>query len=365
MTDTNIVNGNNVNGKPSLGVQLDDEDVIKFIAAQAAKLADEELSKRENRWRAVMTLIVLVLGVLGYRSIEPAATSAATVALDTASTKLESRIDEKISSAVEGSIGPRIERVQAGLEALKTEHKDDLELHRTEVASQVAYMSLQVLAVRMEMAKGISDADRQAVLELLDRVSKSEMVRAQPEFLMALEKVLDAFVATESTEQILELDRKYRSSIIKANGMIVSMNLFLGMWVIGNVDPGEEVVAAQKYYSELAMRQRDLRAVALPFIMMLSYMDGEAGKEHLDSYFEMLTTLSDAEKETIVSAVQSLAAGRDESPTVYFSGKKFRELVDKYPEYFPPTGDEADQEKLLEALRNMVSTDEESALENP
>lgn len=162
---------------------------VELVSMKAAKIASDELVRREERRAKRTALIFSILALAGVSGsigvISVQMRSILERSLDDAISRLDPVIEGKVQQSVDGSIG------QVRTTLLENEKFDDfIELART----------------IQEQDDGFSNAQRDAALQRIRELSGVERITAQQRFLEAVRDVVAAFSSAGLSDQINELD---------------------------------------------------------------------------------------------------------------------------------------------------------------
>lgn len=228
-------------------IVLPEGEYASYMATKAGEVADAKIREREKTWIAYIGLAVTIAGLavaglaaLGFLNI--------TTMVDGLVRK---SVEEKIKPEVEEALPKEIEAY------IKENHAEIMDGTLEEIAqnvdSVIAFVQLYHVARELEEAGVFSKDKRDLAIELLKKAARSPDIAASPEFLVALEKIIDAFAAAELWTEIDKLEDLFENHIRDSLGIVMSMILHYGKQVAGSIGIIEsDVNKFNKYAIEIS-----------------------------------------------------------------------------------------------------------------
>jgi len=221
---------------------LERQDVLKYVAHEAAERSTLALQRGNGQWRLLWTSMIAVVGFLGYRN-------AADVIAGPVQKELVASLDRK-GEDFDRRIDTRMAAISTGVSAAQQKLKDDLRviveedsaalrvrLDRVEGELQtgLSLVALKSLALDLEQKDSFSHAERDVVMDQLSKVVLSDEIRAGAEFGVVLAQVLNSFTAAGLNDYIDRIDALTGDVAQRDAQASLIMTLHYGQRLIGDV----------------------------------------------------------------------------------------------------------------------------------
>lgn len=226
---------------------------MQFVADKAAALADTRLAARENRWRAVVTVLFAVLALLGYKDIS-------SIRSDTKAA-VYAELRPEVGRVVQEEIQQYLERNSARLIGQRIESTEKA------LRTQITMARLIQSAYALDRADSYTDEERDAVIDLLREAATNQTVAASKDFGVALKRTLGSLIAADQEYHVERLENELRESIQASAVCSEQLLKYLAIKVLGRPDPNPKRTNEFAVYLDICEHRH--RLVAPCFFRML------------------------------------------------------------------------------------------------
>ncbi len=263
----------NIENSETPTVDLPIEEYSKYIATLAAERVDEQVKKRELRWRYITAAVLAVLAVFGYNNLSGMRDDVRELVRSDLTLKLEGEISDYFSVNRDVLVGDQFSKLQ------------------NEIDSRIALLQFMRVVDFIKQGDGFTNEQRDSANTLLRKVAKSNEMRTSAQFVSALEGLLDSYASADLMEQIDSIESELSEVAHKSMGITLTMFSHYGLRVCGEASPsGETVKRFEKYGSSLGLHGG--RSTVAAFELMRAY--AENGKcDLVERYWIDLFSLND------------------------------------------------------------------------
>ncbi|QKD84026.1 hypothetical protein HPC62_19165 [Thermoleptolyngbya sichuanensis A183] len=311
-----------VDAEPSeLEVRLSGKELYDALVSQTVSELDRLAREREAlRWTIVSIITALlvgaitVAGVAGYKDLQKKIY---------AQLKDEININESIKAAIEENVRKvALSRIDEKVEQLNKEF---------------AFYKFSNLASDLsdKSRDSFSNAERDAVMEVVDIIKDSKEITSRPEFLASLEKVVDVFISADLDDYIDDLEGVLEAIIGRYPGIVYSLMNQYGMRVLGDTEVSDATKARFFKYA-YACKHHRIWEIALPWLMVYEFSNQLNGWEKkIEEYFIDAQQLNPNDKQRFLDVFERYTDPsryrRSTGQIIRFTCK-FQEFIKHYEE---------------------------------
>jgi hypothetical protein len=209
-------------------IALPEGEYAEYLATLAANIADEKIRSREQKWRAIVSILITILAIFGFSNIFQIEKN------------LFSKMEFKLSTMLPIEVENYVERNREKILG------DSLQKVNEEIESRIAFM--QLYNISLELSEGVIKGDgftfeqRDVALGLIDKVARNKKIVDSPEFSVPIGKIVDAFLRANESFYIDKIDKSLAPRITQSEGISYSMAEHYGTRITGaiEVNPREE-----------------------------------------------------------------------------------------------------------------------------
>lgn len=234
-------------------IVLPEGEYAEYLATLAANIADARIKERENKWRAILGLIVTIVAVLGVTNIS------------SIKDDLKSKIELDIKTKVPDEVAKYVDQNRSKIVG------ESLESVNNEVESRIAFMQLFNISLELSKGTGFTRDQRDAAVGLIEKVSKNNKIVDSPEFAGPLEKIVDAFLRADQALYIDKIESSLEERIAKSHGITLSMVQHYGMRVSGSKVVDDREKALFDKYARLAAEAFRTPEASAPYQIAIDY----------------------------------------------------------------------------------------------
>jgi hypothetical protein len=285
-------------------VAVPEGEYARYLAVQAAEIADAKSARREAVYRGIFGLVFAVVALLGYTDI------------NRLREEIDKNIDAKLSVRVPQEVDAEYTRRETRLvEAARNKIQQDVD-------ARLAFSQLLFVAKQLADEKErFSNADRDAAVSLLQKASKSADVLNSPEFGKPLEEIVGAFFKADLDHYLDDLDRNYQQVMVRNVQITKVLVSHYGLRVVGSPASADQATRERFHRYAEAARMHKWSELALPYEATLAFRDaGNKRNSTTDELLVDVSRLEPGERRTFLDLVQ-IASRADENPE---SGKLSR-----------------------------------------
>jgi len=265
-----------------------DKDTFDLIVETAAHKTDQKVQARERRWRALFSVLVAGLALLGYTNIANL--------FENNRNALAQQTERLVEERVRAEVGPVVDAAVS----------DSFEQAKGDIDNQIKILRFNILSRKLDQEESFSNIERDAFISFMDELVGIDGIETNPDFLASAEMGIDALFQANLADSLNRLSARHGDKLVNSTGIAITFRSHFRNRILGDAVISPEIDEGYAlWFGRAAM---DDREVIMNRFTELAYIYRTEGfGAQTDGIYQDLINSHEAEKDLLEAQIDFLA----------------------------------------------------------